>query len=101
MFLMKRLGLGVIHGQIKKLIKENRLSFLSTDKVSFTDNKGTVKYLTFDGMTKAIEETFAESAKTAKVSVTLEQAGITHDDIKQLITDEYHKSRAYSGGLKK
>lgn len=72
---------------IQRLIKEERLEFMGENQLAFTDRKGERKimdYLDF-----------------AIILVTPMNGTVDPNMMIPLITEEYHKTRGYNGGLKK
>lgn len=70
---------------IRKLVEEERLVFLSSDRVSYTNKEGGKDSLSFKEMTALIWD------KTDPGIIML--SGITEEDIKNILIEEYQKQQ--------
>ena len=78
---------------IKRAIKDERLKFISEDKISYTDKNGKTDEYSFEGMAILIQD------KTGKREEMVAYFGITDNDILDILKEEYEKTMANSFGL--
>jgi hypothetical protein len=77
-------GLQYIEKQIQKVIKEKRLVFLDDNHVGFIDKDNKKHAYTFD-------QVVGVAIETGKWQEQMNTLGITTQDIKDILTQEYEK----------